>query len=161
MSTQTSRSHLLAIDDDAALRDLYADLFADVGFQVTVAGPPVTVGDIRSLAPDLILLDWPSPWAAPPALLRTMRQTADLATMPTIVTTTAPDRASFALPEDPCLRLVVKPFTVEQILDCADLLLAQARDLTRRSHRLRQQLGQAHDRQGQVLSRWTPPDEIA
>jgi DNA-binding NtrC family response regulator len=52
MSAQTSRQHLLAIDDDAALRALYEDLFADVGFQVTVAESPVTVMDVRAVKPD-------------------------------------------------------------------------------------------------------------
>jgi hypothetical protein len=56
-----------------------------------------------------------------------MRQTADLATMPTVVTTTAPERAAFNLPEDPCSRLIAKPFTVEEVVDIVNVLLAQAR----------------------------------
>ena len=127
MSAQTARSHLLAIDHDAALRALYEDLFAAVGFQVTVAEPPVTVMDVRAVAPDLVLLDWLYPWSEPPALLRTMRQNHDLAVMPAIVTTTAPERTSVNRLEDPCTRVLTKPFTVEQVVDMANALLVRAR----------------------------------
>ncbi len=161
MPAQTSRSHLLAIDDDAALRALYKDLFAEVGFQVTVTSPSVTAMDVRSIEPDLVLLEWPYPWSEPPALLQAMRQTADLATMPTIIATMAPERAAINLPNDTYTRLVAKPFTVAEILDCADLLLARARDLSRRTHALRRRLGSAQERQSHTLYRWpTPQNQV-
>lgn len=156
MPAQSSRAHLLAIDHDEAVRDVYEDLFAEVGFQVTVASPSATVEDVRAIRPDLVLLDWPYPWNEPPALLQGMRRTRDLATTPAIIASTAPERAATTLPADPHARLVPKPFTVEEILDCADLLLTQARELTRRSHALRRQLGFAQDRHTWALHRWTP-----
>lgn len=127
MSAQTARSHLLAIDHDAALRALYEDLFAGGSFRVTVAAPPLTVPDVRAVRPDLVLLDWLYPWSELPALLQSMRQTPDLALMPAIVTTTAPAGTAVILPGDPCTRLLQKPFTVGEVVKLADVLLTRAR----------------------------------
>ncbi|MFN8663082.1 MAG: hypothetical protein U0075_14435 [Thermomicrobiales bacterium] len=112
-----------------------------------MASPPVTVVDARSVQPAPALLDWPYPWREPPVWLRSMRQTPDPARQPIVVSTSVPERAVASLPRDRCTRVFARPCTVEQFLDCADLLLAQARALTRASHALRLQLGLVQERQ--------------
>jgi CheY-like chemotaxis protein len=51
-------SHVLVMDDDQDMLDLYQDVLEDEGYQVTLApSPAVDAAAIAALAPDLILLD--------------------------------------------------------------------------------------------------------
>jgi CheY-like chemotaxis protein len=58
MDGDVARPHILVCDDDAALRDLFREVLADEGYQVTVESSLCEhVDDVVALAPDLIVLD--------------------------------------------------------------------------------------------------------
>jgi CheY-like chemotaxis protein len=146
MSAQASSIHLLAIDDDLLLRDLYEELFTEAGFRVTVSPASVSLAEVRTLAPDLVLEDWPFPWHKPPPLLTTLRSEPATSVIPVIVATTAPMRLTMNLPDGGAMRLLAKPFDLDELLAIADNLLDEARSLTQRSQNLRRRLGKAQDR---------------
>lgn len=49
--------HIVAIDDDASIRNLYRDLFESEGYRVTLLGAPIPAARLLALAPDLVILD--------------------------------------------------------------------------------------------------------
>jgi PleD family two-component response regulator len=53
-----SAKHVLVIEDDEALRSLYAEILADEGYRTTLLSTaPGEPGAITAVGPDLILLD--------------------------------------------------------------------------------------------------------
>ena len=53
----TDRRHLLIVDDDAPLLELFRELFVGEGYRVTVAAVPPSTAEVARLRPDLLLLD--------------------------------------------------------------------------------------------------------
>lgn len=49
--------HVLAVDDDAPLGELFRELLAGEGYRVTVAAVPPSTAEVARLRPDLLLLD--------------------------------------------------------------------------------------------------------
>ena len=49
--------HVLVIDDDEGLRDLFRDILEGEGYRVTLAASVLDTGEIARLAPDLLILD--------------------------------------------------------------------------------------------------------
>ena len=49
--------HIVAIDDDLSIRELYRDLFEGEGYRATLLGAPIPIPAVLALAPDLVILD--------------------------------------------------------------------------------------------------------
>src|SRR5689334_14234544 len=50
-------AHIIVIDDDAAIRDLFGDLLRSEGYQASLLATPVPPAELRRLEPDLLILD--------------------------------------------------------------------------------------------------------
>ena len=54
----TSRPHILAIDDEADILEIYVELLTDEGYRVTTdLRPTLDIADVLAVSPDLIVLD--------------------------------------------------------------------------------------------------------
>lgn len=58
MLTAGDPPHVLAYDDDRAIRDVYRELLTEEGYRVTLAAAPLSdPADVASLRPDLVIVD--------------------------------------------------------------------------------------------------------
>ena len=124
---------ILAIEDDAAIRGVYAELLTEEGFRVVTWGAVPADGPVAvaSLTPDLVVLDLviaqqPAGWD----LLVALRNDPDTASIPVLVVTAAGvlvrDRAA-ELEAWGC-GVVMKPFDVDALVDAVRACLEPGRD---------------------------------
>lgn len=58
MAPDDGRLHVLAYDDDPAIRSVYRELLGDEGYRVTLAATPLAdPADVAALRPDLVVVD--------------------------------------------------------------------------------------------------------
>lgn len=58
MPSPADRPHILAYDDDRAIRDVYRELLAEEGYRVTLAPVPLSNPDeVVTLRPDVVIID--------------------------------------------------------------------------------------------------------
>ena len=88
---QTSKK-VLIVEDDVALRELYADILTAEGFVVlTAENGQVGLDMVLSQKPDLVLLDLMMPIMNGKTMLHRVRQIPEFAKLPVIVLTNAGD----------------------------------------------------------------------
>jgi DNA-binding response OmpR family regulator len=130
---ESSPSLILAIEDDAAIRGVYAELLTEEGFRVVTWGG---VGDdgpaeVAKLAPDLVVLDLViAQQAAGWTLLVALRGDSRTAAIPVLVVT-----ASGTLVRDRAAELeawgcgvLMKPFDVDDLVAAVRACLEPGRD---------------------------------
>lgn len=107
---------ILVIDDDPGIRDALAGLLGDEGYRVETAGDGKFLDRIRTLAPDLIVLDVMLPGADGRDLARRLREHPVTATTPIIMVSAREDyrKSAFAAGAD---RFFPKPFDIFRLLD--------------------------------------------
>lgn len=139
--------HILAVDNDEAVLGLFRDLLTDEGYRVTTqVYLERDLSKIVELAPDLIILDymWPeedSGWS----LLQMLSMNPDTEGIPIILCTGAV-REVMALQDhldSMGIRVVLKPFNIDQLVDVIAEVLATASALPARLDRSHSVLPQA------------------
>jgi DNA-binding response OmpR family regulator len=118
MRLGTSPRHILATDDDPAIRGLLAELLRDEGYRVSFSQAQ-DVAEVASLDPDLILLDyWDAAAGAPSGFLDRLNAEASTAAIPIVVLTGARRQAEEAAARFAALgaTVVLKPFAVDDLL---------------------------------------------
>ena len=123
--------HILAINNDQTMLGLFRDLLEEEGYRVTThAYLDHDLDDIRTLRPDLIVLDYM--WATDDnawSLLNVLRLSPDTAAIPIVLCTGAVQevQALSAHLEDMDIRVVFKPFNIDQLVAVLAEVLAAAR----------------------------------
>jgi DNA-binding response OmpR family regulator len=83
-------ARLLVVDDEPRTAELTAELFRRAGYAVDVAGSGTEALErVRSVSPDLMLLDYEMPDMEAPEVLDTLRSGADRIAFPVIILTGA------------------------------------------------------------------------
>lgn len=131
MSTRPATRHILAIDDDDAIRSLVRDVLEDEGYRVsTLSATDKDLGPIIATAPDLIVLDYR--WAEEDGgwlLLQLLRRDPRTAHLPVVLCTGAVTQVAALGGRLAGLRVAVvfKPFDITQLATAiAALLTAEA-----------------------------------
>jgi CheY-like chemotaxis protein len=120
MGTTSAAPHILAIDDDPAMRAVYAELLCEEGYRVTTwPEPPADPAEVAALAPDLIVLDLIMDAAARgAAFLALLRDHPATRALPVVVCTA--DRHRLEAMEAQLwvwdCALVTKPFDIDDFL---------------------------------------------
>ena len=130
----TTPRHILAINNEPAVLDLFRDLLGEEGYRVTTQ----TYADkdldaIAALAPDLAIVDymWPEEdggWS----LLQMLRMDPRTAAVPIVLCTGARQKAEELADHlrEMGVRVVLKPFRLEALLAAVAAGLAGAADAT-------------------------------
>ena len=139
MSKETSSSKtILAINDDPAILNLFEDLLTDEGYHVVLDQFSRTttdiLNDIRSIQPDLVIMDFiigaeGTGWQ----LLQAVRMDRTTRSIPIIVCTGAVrqvEELSSHL-DTMNVRVVLKPFDIDHLLEIVDLVWANADEASR------------------------------
>jgi CheY-like chemotaxis protein len=106
-----TRSRILAIDDDVALRELYVDVLELEGFEViTAANGAEGIQQLR-LLPDVILLDLTMPVMDGYRFLEELQKREDAKSIPVLVVSAAPPAAGIAGAQG----VVTKPFDIDAL----------------------------------------------
>ncbi|HEY7030242.1 MAG TPA: response regulator [Thermomicrobiales bacterium] len=133
MPVESSSPLVLAIEDDAAIRGVYAELLTEEGFRVVTWGAVAddAHAELANLEPDLVVLDLviaqqPAGWD----LLVALHGGAETAAIPVLVVTAAGllvrDRAA-ELEAWGC-GVLMKPFDVDELVDAVRACLAPGRN---------------------------------
>ena len=135
--TAPSAHHVLVIDDDVDIRDLFRDLLEGEGYRVTTrSDPDLTVTEVAIVAPDLIVLEllYGRQNTGLP-FLETLKTHPATAAIPAIVCSGAADVVEASqeqLAAWDC-GIAVKPFEIEAILVMAQDTCSRSQDVRRRS----------------------------
>jgi CheY-like chemotaxis protein len=114
------RPHILAVDNDAMILELFRDLLEDEGYQVsTQAVADKDLGVVGQLAPDLIILDYM--WAGEDngwSYLQALRMDPGTAKIPIVLCTGAIRDVEGLRPrlDELGIRVVFKPFNLDELL---------------------------------------------
>src|SRR5687768_8177125 len=113
---------ILIVDDEFGLADLLAELLREHGYEVEIAiNGALGLECLAETRCDLVLVDMMMPILDGPAMLRRMRRTPELASLPVILMTAIPE----AVPkDDPPLHqaLLVKPLSLAKLLEAVTRL---------------------------------------
>jgi DNA-binding response OmpR family regulator len=113
--------HLYVINSEEAFLDLIQDALRDIRLRVTLEqlrpNVEVTLGNLRSAQPDLVLLDYVPFREEAAHLLLALASTADLKELPVMLASTSPDLASQLADRYPQLvrEVLPKPFAVADL----------------------------------------------
>ena len=131
MSNESTRKeHILAINDDQAILDLFEDLLSEAGYEVSLDNfhRPTSdlVQSIREMQPDLVVLDFlfggePKGWQ----LLQATRMDRAIRDIPVVICTAAARKVEELNGQFASLNIhaVLKPFDIDHLLDVIDLAL--------------------------------------
>ena len=106
---------VLVVEDDLEARELTEEVFRSHGFEVLIADSvSAATGILEESTPSMVLLDVAMPGGDGIGLLRHIKSTATLKTIPVVLVTGVPRES---LPEDASLALAVmrKPFDVPKL----------------------------------------------
>ncbi|HWV25047.1 MAG TPA: response regulator [Thermomicrobiales bacterium] len=120
-ASKTGKARILVINDTQEILDLFREILEEEGYEVVLSSFGVKeLGDIRAIAPDLVILDFlfgnePQGWQ----LLQKIRMTRDMQALPIIVCTAAlrMARELEGHLEAKNVGLVLKPFDIDDLLD--------------------------------------------
>lgn len=132
-SAPGERPHVYVINSDAAFLDMIAELLADVRMYVTVeqARPnvEVTLDNLRSARPDLLILDVRPLYSEAENLLDALENAPDLARLPVLAASTNHDLAERAAQAHPGLvrAILPKPFDLDDFYAAVLSLMAVVR----------------------------------
>jgi CheY-like chemotaxis protein len=115
-------SHILVVDDDAAIRDVVTDILQMSDYRVkTATNGAEALESVRSERPALILLDLMMPVMSGWEFLRRSRQLTVCAKVPVIVMSAAHD-AAHAADELGAQAYLAKPFDMDTVLGLIEKL---------------------------------------
>ena len=115
------RPLLYVVNSNPEFLDLIRDILADVNMRVVVEqlrpNPEVTLSNLRSAQPDLILLDYVPFISDARLLLAALRDSADLHSLPVLLASTNPDAATDLASEfaDQVVDVLPKPFDLDDL----------------------------------------------
>jgi two-component system, cell cycle response regulator len=120
-------AHVLIVDDDDGVRDLFERAFARQGFTVrTASGGEEALQLMTAEAPQLIVLDLMMPWVNGLQVLAAIRQQPGLAAVPVLIAT-ATATSAFDLREFGPLRVMRKPVELSRLVRAAREMLGATR----------------------------------
>ena len=131
MSADGRRPHVLVINDTQEILDLMQELLEEEGYQVTTSLALLNMGKVKALAPDVIVQDllFEQSQELGWKFLTLSRLDPDVAPVPLILCTAA---MSVVKDEDMAeklrhlhVRVVLKPFAAEELLDVVAAVLAE------------------------------------
>ena len=112
-------ANVLVVDDDRDIRDALAQILTEEGFDVTEAGDGVqALAAIAKRRPDVVLLDLMMPVMNGWQVLQTLKQSADLSTVPIVVLS--------AIEAHGCADYIQKPVSLDRLLTLLDTIRARA-----------------------------------
>lgn len=121
------QKHILVINDDQAILDVFNDLLGDEGYEVTLDRFSRSTTElhqsIRELAPDLVIMDFViGGEAAGWQLLQVTQMDRTLRDIPVIVCTGAVKQVTELGPhlESMGVQVVIKPFDIDHLLEVVD-----------------------------------------
>ena len=124
MSADGRQPHILIINDTQEILDLMQELLEEEGYRVTTSLALLNLDKIKTVAPDIIVQDLlfegtqETGWK----FLTLVRLDPQLARVPLVLCTAATQTVN-----DPVMRVVLKPFDIEQLLTVlAEVLAARA-----------------------------------
>ena len=124
--------HLLILDDDAALLELYGDVLREEGYRVTLLDHvPADLGEIDRMQPDVIVVDYVFDGQAQGGtLLHAVQARPATQHIPILVCTGAARTMQAHAPALHAARvgLLLKPFDLDALLHGIRELLGEARD---------------------------------
>jgi CheY-like chemotaxis protein len=131
--TSSRKKHILAINDDQAILDLFNDLLTDEGFQVTLdvfsRSTSEILSHIRSVEPDLVIMDFiigneGGGWQ----LLQAVRMDRRTRHIPIIVCTGAARQIQELSAHLSAMRvqIVLKPFDIDHLIEMVHAALPAA-----------------------------------
>src|SRR5215203_2501880 len=130
MAADGRRPHILVINDTQEIIDLMRELLEDEGYRVSTSLELLNLDKIKALAPDVILQDLlfegnqDKGWK----MLHLMRLNPELTRIPIVLCTaavqTVRDEAMAAQLARLRVRVVLKPFDLELLLDAVSKALA-------------------------------------
>ena len=129
-------ARIMVIEDAPEMLELFQELLQDEGYEVFPYGHDIDdLSEIERISPDLIVLDYIMDGAiVGRPLLKRLKTATATASIPVIICTAASNAAQAALEADHLtskVRLVAKPFDVEDLLTALQQTLAvedQTRD---------------------------------
>lgn len=113
--------HVLVIDDDAPLLEVYQTLLEEEGYQVTLSTTTFeTASEVEHLHPDLLVLDvWIGSMEDGLNLLQRLRSYPPTSTLPVILCTAASFKSIHARVEalrEQGVPVIYKPFEINELL---------------------------------------------
>lgn len=123
-------ARIMVIEDAPEMLELFQELLQDEGYEVFPYGHDIDdLAEIERIRPDLIILDYIMDGAVVGRpLLKRLKTYAATASIPVIICTAASNAAQAALEADQLtskVRLVAKPFDVEDLLTAVRQTLAE------------------------------------
>ncbi len=118
MSVHPESQHILATEDDSAVRAVLADLLDEAGYRVSFSSAQ-DIAEVAALHPDLILLDyWNASTGAPSGFLERLKTEQTTAAIPILLLTSAKydadeQSAHFAAID---VTVMLKPFDIDALL---------------------------------------------
>jgi two-component system, OmpR family, response regulator VicR len=131
MSADGRRPHVLVVNDTQEILDLMQELLEEEGYRVTTSLALLNMGKVKALAPDVIVQDllFEQSQELGWKFLTLSRLDLDVAPVPLILCTAA---MSVVKDEDMAeklrhlrVRVVLKPFAAEELLDVVAAALAE------------------------------------
>jgi DNA-binding response OmpR family regulator len=117
---------VLIVEDDRDGRQALADFLTIAGFDVrTAAHGAEALRLLDRAAPDIILLDLLLPWVSGVEVLATLRERAEFARLPVLVTTGTPT-SDFDLRAFRPLKVMRKPMDFSALVPAIESLLVQS-----------------------------------
>jgi len=101
---------ILAIEDDADTREMYARMLRDEGHDAILAADGVEGLQLLDPKPDLVILDLGLPGMDGYEVLRTMKADASTEGIPVLVVSAKPFEPQAGIPRDGVLAALQKPF---------------------------------------------------
>ena len=117
---------VLVVEDDDEARKLVEDLLISEGFDViTAANGAEALRMLKTMTPDLLVLDLLLPWVNGVEVLSTMRETPVLTRVPVLVTTGSSTQEADLAPFAPVL-ILRKPLETESVVNAVRTLLEKS-----------------------------------
>ncbi|MCU0494886.1 MAG: response regulator [Chloroflexaceae bacterium] len=122
----TTAARILVVDDEAPIADLIADVLGDEGYTVcTVHNGDDALASVSGYQPDLIFLDSFIPGISGDELLLALRNQPNLTQTPIVVMSASADAVAL-LARHGGTRTLMKPFNLDDLLNCVNSALAPA-----------------------------------
>lgn len=126
---------VLVVDDELGVLLVLEAVLSDAGYRVVTAGNGRQGVELaRAERPDLVLMDWMMPLMDGPAAVAAMRADPELAAIPVIVMSGAPE-ASLRGRLDGYAAFLRKPFRDEEVLAAVGWILGTGGDNGGAGHR--------------------------
>lgn len=117
---------VLVVEDDDEARKLVEDLLISEGFDViTAVNGAEALRMLKTMTPDLLVLDLLLPWVNGVEVLSTMRESPVLTRVPVLVTTGSSTQEADLAPFAPLL-ILRKPLETESVVNAVHTLLEKS-----------------------------------